>query len=135
MSKIEIFTLKQRFIDDAYKITKGQFMLKQRPYLLILKVRGRDYLVPMTHGSNRERDVFNLSTQRIVFSKSFPLVNRRIIEARYISSMLDIGTEHELEVNFDKIVRQFDNYLRAYYPSRYSFDPQLLIDLQMSNKY
>lgn len=135
MNKIEIYTLKQRFISDAYQVTKGQFLLKQRPYVLIFSVRGRDYLVPLTHGNSRDRDVFRLSTQKIVFSKAFPLVNRRIIEAKFISSILDVGTENELQANYDKIVRQFENYLRCYYPSKYSFDHQLLIELQLSNKY
>ncbi|MEG0165186.1 hypothetical protein [Anaerorhabdus sp.] len=135
MVRIEIYALKEKFIDDAYHETNGLFMLKQRPYVLGVQCDGVDYLIPLSHGGDSDRYSYALKTQNLRFSKAFPLVNRSIIQSSYYRSALDSGTFDELNNNFDKIVASFRDYIQYNYPSKYSFDHRILLELQRNNKY
>lgn len=135
MNNIEIYALKQKFIDDAFVATKGSFMQKQRPYVLGIRYNGIQYLIPLSHGGERDPHSFKLGGQNLRFTKSFPLINRNIIKGAYFESSLDKGTYSDLTVNRDRIVKSFYEYMRCSYPGRYSFDHQILIDLQKQCKY
>ena len=130
--KIEIYTLKQDFIKRALEVTDFQFMRTQRPYLLLVAVDGYDYLIPMTHGENNFHS-FTIGNQKLRYEKAFPLVNRDIISATFYESVLDPGTRSLVSTNYDNIKATFSRYLKRDYPTRYSLDFEVLIELQ--NEY
>ncbi len=126
---IKIYTLRKDFISLAYAATNGEFKQSQRPYLLLVKIKNQSHLLPMTHTLGKPYS-YQLSTQSIQFDKAFPLINNRIISSKYYSTAMDPGTQKEIEKEYANIVRRYMKFLSDHYPTRFSVDHKIMIELQ-----
>lgn len=133
---MEIYILKEKFINDACRVDK-QFKTKSsRPYMCILVTHlGKNYLMPISHSGNSKYS-YQVSTENYIhFDKCFELINRGIIERSYIAKT---GLDRKFIITAQKsekaIYKSFLAYLKIH-PTKWSTNTNIISQLQKTQKY